>query len=202
MKTLLTFIIIVAAQLTCFSKFHEAKIVFADGKSRSGFAESDFGGKYLLFKASEKAEAEKIETASLSKIIYKIDNETFEYHRLKVYLGWGQKRISDPSWLEVVERGIATLYVIRTTMSSANGMNKAGFQDYYCIREGEPAAKMIANISSANNNQTFRAKAPLYFEDYPELAEKIKSKEYTWKDLVPVVKEYNKWAAAKNKKKK
>jgi hypothetical protein len=201
MKILFTCILLFAAQATCFSKFHEAKIVFTDGKSRSGLAESDFGGKYLLFKSGKDAEAEKIETASLSKIIYKIENETFEYHRLKIYLGWGQKRISDPTWLEVVEKGTATLYVIRTTMSSGNGLNKAGFQDYYCIREGEPAAKVVANIAGANNNQTFRAKAPLYFEDYPELAAKIKSKEYTWKDLVPVVKEYNKWAAGKKKKK-
>jgi hypothetical protein len=48
-----------------------------------------------------------------------------------------------------------------------------------------------------NNNQHFRAKAPLYFEDYPELAEKIKSKEYTWKDIETVVNEYNKWAGKK-----
>jgi hypothetical protein len=39
----------------------------------------------------------------------------------------------------------------------------------------------------------------VYFADYPELAEKIKSKEYTWKNLVPVVKEYNTWAAANKK---
>jgi hypothetical protein len=201
MKTLLSCILLVISHATCFSKFHDAKIVFADGKSRSGLADSDFGGKYLLFKANKDAEAEKIETARLSKIIYKIENETFEYHQLKIYLGWGQKRISDPTWLEVVEKGVATLYVIRTTMSSANKLNSAAFQDYYCIREGEPAAKLIANIAGANNNQTFRAKAPLYFEDYPELAAKIKSKEYTWKELVPTVKEYNKWAAAKKKKK-
>jgi hypothetical protein len=75
----------------------------------------------------------------------------------------------------------------------------AGFLDYFVIREGEPAGKMIANIAGANNNQTFRAKAPLYFSDYPELAEKIKSKEYRWKDLIPVVREYNKWAESKNK---
>ena len=56
---------------------------------------------------------------------------------------------------------------------------------------------MIANISTMNNNQTFRAKAPLYFEDYAELAAKIKSKEYTWKDMTTVVKEYNQWAEKK-----
>jgi hypothetical protein len=81
--------------------------------------------------------------------------------------------------------------------SGSNGLNTAGFLDYYCIRDGEVAAKLICQVSGANNNQTFRAKAPLYFEDYPELAAKIESKEYTWRDLVPVVQEYNKWAANK-----
>jgi hypothetical protein len=56
---------------------------------------------------------------------------------------------------------------------------------------------MIANISTMNNNQTFRAIAPLYFEDYAELAAKIKSKEYTWQDMATVVKEYNQWMAKK-----
>jgi hypothetical protein len=98
-----------------------------------------------------------------------------------------------------VERGIATLYVIGTVMqgSISNPNSKAGFQDYFIIRAGEPAAKMIANIAGANNNQTYRAKAPLYFADYPELAEKIKSKEYTWRDILTSVKEYNVWAAKK-----
>lgn len=100
-------------------------------------------------------------------------------------------------WLKVVEKGIATLLVNKTSMSDINGMKKANFEDYYCIRDGEPAAKVIATISTLNNNQTFRAKAPMYFADYPELADKIKSKEYTWKDLQVVVKEYNKWAAQK-----
>jgi len=31
---------------------------------------------------------------------------------IKVYLGWGQKRISDYGWYQVVEKGIVTLYRI------------------------------------------------------------------------------------------
>lgn len=201
MKSLIQFLLFFVSFNLVAADYQQAKIVFQDGKSRSGLADTDFGGKYLLFKTKKDSEAEKIEVETLSKIIYTIKEKTFEYHRHKVYLGWGQKRISDPTWLEVVERGNATLYVISTTMSSANGLNKAGFQDYYCLREGEPAAKLICQIASANNNQTFRAKAPLYFEDYPELAAKIKSKEYTWRDLVPVIQEYNKWASAQKKKK-
>lgn len=177
--------------------YYDATIVFTNGKSKTGLVESPFGGEYIFFKSSKDAQAEKIEASTVSKITFTIEKEKKEYHQLKVYLGWGQTRISEPMWLEVVVKGRATLYVNRTTMSSANKLNSAGFLDYYCIRAGEPAAKMIANVSTMNNNQTFRAKAPLYFQDYPELAAKIKSKEYTWKDLIPVVEEYNKWAAKK-----
>ena len=177
--------------------YNEATIVFVNGTSKNGFVENTLGTDYILFKASKDAKEEKIESSTVRRIVFKVKNGNKEYHLLKVYLGWGQKRISDPMWLEVVEQGKATLYVNQMTMSSRDGLNKAGFLDYYCIRAGEPAAKMIANISTLNNNQTFKAKAPLYFEDYPELAAKIKSKEYTWKDLTVVVQEYNKWAQKK-----
>jgi hypothetical protein len=177
--------------------YYDATVFFTNGKSRKGLIESTLGTDYILFKNSKDSKEEKIEASTVSRLIFSIKNETREFHILKVYLGWGQKRISDPMWLKVVEKGVATLYVNHTTMTSQNGLNSAGFQDYYVIRSGEPAAKMIANVSSANNNQTFRAKAPLYFEDYPELAAKIKSKEYTWKDLATVIQEYNKWAAKK-----
>lgn len=180
-------------------KYFDATIVFTDGKSKKGLVESTLGTDFISYKRTANSKEEKIESSTISKLIFDSKDEKSEFHLRKVYLGWGQKRISDPMWLKVVESGIATLYVNQTTMTSLNGLNSAGFLDYYVIRAGEPAAKMIANVSSANNNQTFRAKAPLYFEDYPELAEKIKSKEYTWKDLTTVVQVYNNWVS-KNKK--
>ena len=194
---LLITIAFISCQTFAQKEYYDAQVFFSDGTSRTGLAESFFGGKHLFFKPSKNAAEEKLETSALTGIIYTIDNEPREYHQLKTYLGWGQKRIGDPVWLRVVEKGIATLYVNKTTLSGVNQMNSAGFLDYYCIRPGEGAAKWISAVSSLNNNQHFRAKAPAYFQDYPELSMKIKSKEYTWKDIVDVVKEYNKWAAAK-----
>jgi hypothetical protein len=198
MKILLLFFIVFSSVTSQAAKYYEATVVFVDGKSRTGLAESSFGD-LIFFKASENAEVEKLESSSVKSIVFTIKGEKKEYHQHKIYLGWGQKRMSDYRvWLQVVEKGIATLYVNHTTLASGmNQQNKAGFQDYYCIREGEPAAKLICQVSTMNNNQTFRAKAPLYFEDYPELSERIKSKELTWKELVPVVQEYNQWAAKK-----
>jgi hypothetical protein len=202
MKFLFCFLLVVPFYSAVSQKFDDAKIILVDGKSMTGLAETTMGDKFLSFKSAKSAEAEKIPSEKVKTIVYLNDDKKtveVEYERIKVYLGWGQTRISDFGWYQVVERGIATLYVKGTTMqgSISNPQSTAGFLDYFIMRDGEPAAKMIANISGANNNQTFRAKAPLYFADYPELAAKIKSKEYTWKDLVTAVQEYNKWAKTK-----
>mgnify|MGYP001602976221 CR=1 FL=1 len=194
---LIVWIVLLISFTSYADTWYEGTLVFANSKSKNGLIENTLGSDYILFKASKDAKEEKIEASTLSAVILKIKDKTIEYHLRKVYLGWAQKKISESSWIEVVEKGIVTLYVIGSTMSSRDGLNSAGFLDYYCIRAGEPAAKMIANVSTLNNNQTFKAKAPLYFEDYPELAAKIKSKEYTWKDLTTVVQEYNKWASKK-----
>lgn len=198
MKNLLLICILFLSVASYGAKYQDATVVFTDGKSKKGLVENPFGGEFIFFKASEDATVEKLESSRIASITFTIKGEKKEYHQVKVYLGWGQKRISNIKWLEVVEKGIATLYVEGSRMSTgSNQLNSAGFLDYFVIRAGEPAAKMIANVSTMNNNQTFRAKAPQYFQDYPELAAKIESKEYTWKDLVPVIQEYNKWAAKK-----
>ena len=75
--TLFSFISAIALADT----YYDATIVFLDGKSRKGLVESTFGD-YILFKASEKASAEKIESSTLSKLIFTIKNEKREYHYL------------------------------------------------------------------------------------------------------------------------
>lgn len=204
MKDLLTpLFLFVFSIVANAEKYGYGKLVFTDGTSRTGLLETKLDNDFVRFKSAEGSEPEKIASEKIRTIAYlKNDRKTpeVEYDYIKVYLGWKQKRISDYGWFQVVERGIVTLYVRSTTMrGSIYNTTTAGFLDYFVIREGEPAAKMIANVSSFNNNQTFRAKAPLYFSDYPELAEKIKSKEYTWKDLLPAIREYNNWAISKKK---
>jgi hypothetical protein len=202
MKKLFTLLFLVAFSIASHagSKYGFCRIVYLDGTSRIGLVETGFE-KNVLFKSSDGGEPEKIPSEKLRTIAFlKEDGKTstVEYDYVRVYLGWGQKRISDNHWLEVVERGIATLYIQNSTMrGSIYSTNTASFQDYYIIRDGEPAAKMISNVAGMNSNQTFHAKAPLYFADFPELAEKIRSKEYKYKDLLTSVREYNKWAGNK-----
>ena len=83
-----------------------------------------------------------------------------------------------------LDSGAVRLYTILTVLTIPttirNGITSFGgsakFIDYYVIRDNEPAAKVYATISTFNNNQTFKAKAPLYFADYLELTAKIKTK--------------------------
>ncbi len=203
----LSFLIFSIAFTTFAAKdYYSAKVYFNGGSVKSGLATFVENGPvdFIFFKEHKEAEAEKIASNSIKKIIYTFDSKDYEYVFLKVYIGWKQVEIAGPIWLEIVKKGPATLYVTSTVLSSPGIMSSSGvvssggsatFYDYYIMRDGEPAAKAIANISTLNNNQTFRAKAPLYFSDYPELAKKIKDKIYTWKNLEEVVNIYNEYAA-------
>jgi len=197
MKYIVTFFILFNSLTSFADDYYKGTVVYLDGKARTGLIDG-YLSDVISFKTSEKAQGEKIQSSGLISVSLQVKDELREFWYVKTYSGWGQKKISDPMWLRVIEKGTATLMVNNTTMrGSISNTTTAGFSDYYCIRKGEPAAKWISAVSGANNNQMFRAKAPLYFADYPELAEKIKSKEYKWKDLEIVVKEYNKWALSK-----
>lgn len=200
MKKLPIYLLLFTISISAAAKdFYDAKLFFLDESSKAGLADmiEDGGDKSIEFKSEEHASVEIIESDNLSKIIYTIDDKVYEYNRLKVYTGWKQVNTTDEAgWLQIVQKGIATLYINQTVMYTRNqyGQSSATFKDYYIIREGEIAAKLIATISTLNNNQTFRAKAPLYFSDYSELAKKIKNKTYTWKNLFEVIDIYNEWA--------
>ncbi|MEN8250107.1 MAG: hypothetical protein ABFS32_14335 [Bacteroidota bacterium] len=203
MRTILILLVaLVSFSANAKTKYHNGEIIYIDGKTKVGLVGmmEDGGDEFIKFKASESAEVEKIESEKLTRIIYKIDDEAYEFHRIKVNVGWKAKvKIKGPGWLQVVQKGYATLYINVIVMSNRDfyGTNSATFKDYYIKRDSDEAAKMIATIASANNNQTFRANGPIFFADYPELAEKIQSKEYTWKDLFDVVDMYNEWATNK-----
>lgn len=204
-KLMLSAIIICIAVSTFAAKnFYTASLYLNNGTIKSGLATFvDYeSGVYIGFKAKNDSEVEKIESIQIKKIIYTFEEEEFEFVYSKVYKGWKQIEIKGPIWLEVVKKGVASLYVVKTIVEGGvmpTNRTSVTFRDYYIMRDGEPAAKLIATIASANNNQTFRAKAPLYFADYPELATKIKNKEYTWRNLEEVVDIYNNWAKQQKK---
>jgi hypothetical protein len=174
--------------------YTKGKIIYNDGKSRTGFVEDPWRNK-IAFKTLETDEPETINPDDLKTIVYFLDNgKTVELDRVKHYGPFG--KLSDYEWWNVAERGKVTIYILGVTMG-ANTTQRASFTDYYAIREGEPGAKMICSVSGGNPNTVFKNRGPEYFADYPELAEKIKTKVYTYKNIMEVVHEYNQWAAKK-----
>jgi len=68
---------------------------------------------------------------------------------------------------------------------------------FYCLRKGEETASIVSFIFGKTKNQVFKKKGAEYFSDYPELSQKIKSKEYTYKDIIEVVREYDRWKSTR-----
>ncbi|MEN8139563.1 MAG: hypothetical protein ABFR62_14170 [Bacteroidota bacterium] len=205
MKKGILFILMLVLSVNLFAgkNYYKAELLLKSGDVKQGYANWVAGNndEFVYYKGAKKEKAQKIEAVKIDKIIFDFDGDKVELKQLKVYKGWSQKKIKGPIWLETVQEGIVTLFVVTSELQGGKDFGgfrgSATFHDYYCIREGEPAAKWISAVSTGNNNQMFRAKAPLYFADYPELAKKIKDKEYRWKDLTTVIDLYNNWASDK-----
>jgi hypothetical protein len=183
-----------------------AELFFNNDTVKKGYAKMFIYNqdKVIHFKQNMEDPFTSIDANELKKIIYYSKNDTSEYHHLKGYLGIKQQKMSRDVWFKPVIKGYVTLYTIPVTMETSTGFginhsSSFTFIDYYCIRSGEPAAKYISAVASINSNCVFLKYAPLYFADYPELAQKIRNKVYTYKDLETVVNEYNKWAESNKK---
>jgi hypothetical protein len=190
------------------AQFIPAELKFTDGKSLKGLATfpDKPDDKSVAFKSNDKAEAVTYSSESLKTLIYHFDDGIVEFDRIMIFPSLTNgKKMAGPYWLEVVERGYTTLYfalragstVVRSGIASTQSADKF----WYCIRPDEPAAKVISwVIGKVNANATFKREGQKYFQDYPELAQKIEDKTYQYDQIVDVVKEYNKWVVQKGKK--
>ncbi len=194
-KTAVFFILIIWQANNVFSQGpFIATLYFLDGTVKTGFANLvQSNTKQVIFRESQSSASQNIPASSLKTISYDNGVEKYEYDYIFLYGGMRQKRMQGPFWLKVVKRGYATLYTIDVRMSSTQHSHGATFTDFYIIREGEKAGKLISTIASLNSNSVFKTYAPKYFSDYPELAEKIKKKVYKYNDLEKVVDIYNEW---------
>jgi hypothetical protein len=155
------------------------------------------GEKYLKIKIN--AIEEKIEYEAIKKIAFKISGATVEYHNMLVYNNTGGKIQSKKRMLLLAVQGKVNLY-IGTLEWSAMINAGGGYQpmvlngiSYYCLREGEPAAKLLhENFGQANKNADFKLYGSRYFVDNATILNKIKNKEYTYEDIMTVINEYNK----------
>lgn len=193
--------------------FEPAKLQFADGKERTGLIKvSSIQEMKLVFKASEKADKEKISLDELSRvIILPKGGEVVEFMPEYIINPASGKRTKEPAWMQVLVKGPVTLYVkgsgmMVRTMTSGLHFKEVTDVMFYAKRAGEEGGTWVgmhftSGAVGINENKTFRKHAGKYFADYAELATRIENKEFDVMDLPAVVEEYNKWKSTKASKK-
>lgn len=190
-------------------RYVTAELVLNDGTVKTGFAQSVLEtNKKIKFRTTEKGVGEPIAHTDLKRVTYYFSDDTSVFERLSYYTTIKSNKLLHDGWFELIQRGYVSIYLVRVslgggTMINASGNMKAtapaNFKDYYAFREGEPGGRQVSSVASMNSNAVFKKFAPIYFSDYPELAEKIKKKEYTYEDLLKVTNIYNDWIATKKK---
>jgi hypothetical protein len=188
--------------------FNRAELVFNDGSIKSGFAQSVLETKKKIkFKETEDGEKVTFLHAELKRVSYFFDTDTTILERHDYFPAIKAKKAQKDGWFLLLKKGYVSLYFARSTIGGGMSTNPAtgqmqmngtaSFKEYYVVRPDETALMLVSVVASLNSNATFKMYAPIYFSDYPELAEKIKKKEYTYKDLEEVIDIYNAWIAAK-----
>lgn len=184
------------------AKFFPAKLVFTDGRELKGLATGPKqpNDKTIDFKQDEKGEKQTFKSEELKMIVFYFDDETVELERVKYYNMTGKKIMPDAVWLQVLERGHATVYYYGSTgkVVSYGVKTRTELPErwWLCIRPGEEAAKIVSYAFGINPNSFFRQHAPKYFADHPSIPGRITEKEYKFDDIIAVVKEYNNWKGA------
>ena len=153
--------------------------------------------KFIELKIS--GSIEKIELKNINKIEVDSNGLPLEFYNLKVYNYSGKKIFKDKVMMMQSVKGKVTLYTGASnwmaTINAGNGWQGVNLNGttYYCLREGEKAATLIhENFGQVNKNADFKIFATRYFADNAEIANKIKSKEYTYENIYQVILEYNK----------
>lgn len=192
MRQLLNIALLLVA-FTSFGAFHPGTITYKNGKSRTGFVEAKLG-TVVRFKPWMEAEAEEIASTGLKTVILKTDSgrQQREYHLITVMAANGKKTGKEPVWMKLLEKGTLSLY-LHEIVSKQDGLDTFEPGEYYCVKEGEEGGRQVA---AYGNNHSFQSKGAAYFADCNELAEKIKSKQYSWENIQEVVRQYNQWLAS------
>lgn len=200
---LATLLLVCVAGVAHSSKFSKAKLVFTDGRIIEGFADipKNPWDQSIRFRTDLKAKRETIPSSDLRRIVYYDGADSSIIEQIPHIRLIDRTRTNRPLWMIKLVEGYVSLYVFTegafTHVSPTGTMRSSGFYKFACIRRSEAAATIISTTAvrgtAINNNGMFRKEPAQYFEDYPELAAKIANKEYTYKDIVEVVNEYNKW---------
>jgi hypothetical protein len=206
-------ILFFALSLSAHAKdFFKAKLIYNNGKFLNCYA-SFFENPYqkeIIYKLELKSKTQEIKSIELKKIVFYENSDSVEFELITTYRILSSKP-DDPCWMVRLIKGNCKLYYAFTEgYSHFSGINEFGAMkfnsklDSYmlaCIRPNEPYATIMAVYQKGglviNANTGFRKAGSEYFSDYPELASKISSKEYNYKDVVKVVEIYNDWKSKK-----
>lgn len=173
-----------------------AVIVMEDGTTKEGLVDFPLTNGSKNIKIKINGETEKIESNLIKKITFKSGTSIINYFNMKVYSTTGNKILDKKQFLSYAVEGKVNLYIGTGIINfgyNGNSRISNNVTSYYCIRDGEPAAKLIhENFGQVNKNADFKLYASRYFEDNKIIYDKIKNKEYTYKDIYIVVNEYNK----------
>ena len=185
--------------------FYPAIIYQTDGKEIECLAKAIkvIGEKEVTYKLNKDNKPLKMKSINIKTIRYVLENDTeIEYDYCPIInianVTKGSQKIRGTIWLEVKQRGPATLYHTEETYRKKDRSGTYStykVHNYYCKRESEEAASNLLTSSSrgiaiANN---FHKIAPEYFADSPSISENIRNKEkgYKAEDIVAIVREYN-----------
>lgn len=212
MRNVLIIVFLLLSGSSIAQKFHKGKLLFVDGKTIDAFVEipKDPGDKNINYKIKETDQKISVASEQLKSVSIMVDDSTqYEFSReiAKKPVSKTKFRTMEPAWLTVLEKGAATLYatgeafkVNRHGALVIRGNWRGGMPpdtNFFLKRPGEENAMWVAFYSPATVglDVTFRYWTEQYFSDYPELAKRIKSKEFKVLQISEVVRIYNAWKA-------
>jgi hypothetical protein len=185
-----------------------AKIYLRNGEIKSGLANllNSNRDKTVKFKADENSSAEMIPGTDISSLVYSIGKEEYAFEYLKNYK-FNNKTLAKETWHLVILKGYATLYISGFTdlkIKKDDLLLTFVESKYYTVRrKDEPVITLLVLqwIQGGVDNRYFLKRAKEYFNDYPDLVEKLDKKEFSWEDVDKIVAVYNEWKDKKPKKK-
>lgn len=170
-------------------------ITLIDGKVIQGFIR--IGSDFFKFKENEDDEGIKYDwTKAVAATIIDRDNNELKYQFVYV------ENKDKPVILEVVIEDYLSLYALSATSYTANGgnySNGGSFKDsktYYVKKKDEKTAQFYTGFSYIPKI-SFKKFIETYFNDCPQIQEKVENKEFKKKDLEEIVSFYNKNCAPK-----
>lgn len=184
-----------------FSSAQKVLVEMTDGSSKEG----EMGlittemKSFKLKPIGGKGKSQTLKKGDVNSITYYYPEGIVIYERVKAYKNAKNKKIAnDDVFLELVYKG-ENIKLYHAFQNGSYVKNVATDEYFFCLRPGEEAAYIVSWIfgGQVNKNAIFRKVGGDYFKDYPQLYQKIKNREYKYKDIVQVVLDYDNWKSGR-----